>query len=345
MNNTSSGKGKLIERHIKRLKKIHRRPICLANGECGGVIGRSHTISEAMSLKSISENDHVLVRQINLFGKTEDELLAFKNLSVHEALAFPGFCNHHDTTLFKSLDQSPFIATPEQLFMQAYRCACREYYFKACQIEAFPDANQIAELQGLRKEDKYKLSPEAEIIKIAMNRGFADVAYHKDKFESLLSNNDFRRLQSYIIYGKSSPVLACAGSFAPDFISNGECLQDFSDFKINLQSLFVSVIPDKTGIFVLLSFFDDDAFAPTRFINDLIVGGNLTHRVIWMCMTRIENLAVRPSWWNGLSASIQQKVTAAVNYNADPFDSRLPTFDRMPNLEIADWQVSHQFWT
>lgn len=344
MNNISAEKAKLIEKHIKRLKKIHRKPICLAQGECGGGIGRSHTISKAMGLKYVAENDHVLVRQVNLFGQTENEVLAFKSLSINEALAFPGFCNQHDFDLFRCLDQAPFMATPEQLFVQAYRCACREYYFKACQIEAFLDANQIAELQDLPKEGKYLLSPELEIVKAGMSRGFADVAYHKEKFDNLLVNREFRRLQSYIIYSSSPPVIAGAGSFAPDFLSNGELLQDFSDFENNLQSLFVSVIPDRSGIFVVLSFFDDDAVAPTRFIKDLIAEGNLTHRIIWMCMTRIENLAARPSWWNGLSGTTRQRINEAVNYNADLFDRRLPTFDRMPNLEIEDWEVCYQFW-
>lgn len=343
MNNISSEKAKLIEKHVNRLKKIYQQPICLAQGDCGGVIGRSHTISEAMSLKYIAENDHVLVRQVNLFGQSEDKLLAFKDVGIHEALAFPGFCNHHDSALFRSLDQAPFLSTPEQLFMQAYRCACREYYFKACQLEAFLDANQMAELQGLPKEGEYRLSPAAEIIKAAMYRGFVDGAVHKEKFESLLVNREFRRLQSYIIYARSSPVMACAGSFAPDFISNDEPLQDFSDFDINLQSLFVSVIPDQSGIFVVLSFFDDAA-VPTRFIKDLIAEGNLTHKTVWMCMTRIENLAVRPSWWNGVSDSTREKINEAVNRNADVLDSWLPTFDRMPDLELEDWGVCYQFW-
>lgn len=184
MNKIPSEKAKIIEKHVKRLRKIYQRPMCLAQGECRGAIGRSHTISEAMSLKYIAEDDHVLVRQVNHFGQSENEVLAFKDTSIHEALTFPGFCNQHDIALFRSLDQSPFLVTPEQLFMQAYRCACREYYFKACQLEVFPDADEIAELQGLTKEGKHRLPFELEIINSAIYRGVADVAIHKEKFDN-----------------------------------------------------------------------------------------------------------------------------------------------------------------
>ena len=53
---------------------------------------------------------------------------------------------------------------------------------------------------------------------------------------------------------------------------------------------------------------------------------------------------IRPSWWNGLSEKTRAKLNEAINYNADLFDQRLPTFDTIPHLEIDDWVVCHQFW-
>ncbi len=340
----SAEKAKLVEKHMKRLRNLHRRPICLAVGECSGEIGRSHTISKTKSLCLIAENNHVLVRNMNLFSTLENKLLHFKSTSINEALAFPGFCNQHDQNLFKSLDQSPFMATPEQLFMQAYRCACREYYFKGCQIDAFLDANQIAELQGLSSDKEYRLSPELEIAKASMYQGMSDAIAFKNKFEAYITHGDYGRLQSYVIHSNSSPVIACAGSFFPDYLSNGESLQNYTDFDCNMQNLFVSVIPDNSGIFVLLSFFDDEAKAPTRFIEDLVTTNNLTCRLVWMCTTRLENLAVKPSWWYGLSEKTRNEINEAVNYNADVFDGRFPTFDRMPDLGIKKWEILHQFW-
>lgn len=344
MNSISPEKAKLIDGYVKRWKKIYQTPICLAEGECEGVIGKSHTVSEAMSLKYIGENEHVLVRQVNLFGQSVGQVLSLKKLSVHEALTFQGFCNRHDTDLFKSLDRSPFMATHEQLFMQAYRCGCREYYFKACQIQTSLDESQIAELQDLPSDREYKLSPLFELIKESMYRSLGDIIASKEKFEKHLSSRDFRRLQSYVIHARCSPVIACAGAFFPDVLTTGAILQDVTSFDTNLQSLFVSVIPEESGVFVILSFFDDEAKAPTRFIEDLIRTDKLPDRVIWMCMTRFENTAVKPSWWTQLPNETRDKINEAVQYNADVMDQRLPTFDRMPDIGADDWEILHQFW-
>lgn len=344
MSNIPSEKAKLIESHVKRWKKIYRTPICLAQGECGGVIGKSHTISVATSLKYVGENEHVLVRQVNLFGHSAQEVLGLKKLSIHDALTFQGFCNRHDTDLFRSLDRSQFMATPEQLFMQAYRCDCREYYFKACQVQASLDATQVAELQGLPSGKEYMLSPLLELIRESMYRGLGDSIASKEKFDRHLASRDFRRLQSYVIHASCSPIIACAGAFFPDVLSSGELLQDVTNSESNLQSLFFSVIPEESGLFVILSFFDDEASAPTRFIEDLIRTDRLPDRLIWMCMTRFENTALKPSWWTQLPNETRDKINEAVQYNADVFDTRLPTFDRMPDIRMDDWEILHQFW-
>jgi hypothetical protein len=345
MNPHSPEKAKLIKKHIDRLQKI-RRPVCLARGVCNGTIGKSHTISKSKSLSLIGEKDHVLVRQGDLFRKTRtaNNLLVMKKTSVNEALTFKGFCNQHDNDLFQCLDNEQFMATAEQIFMQAYRCASREYYFKDCQVKAFLDEAQIAEMQGLPKNNKYELSPEFESIKTSMQQGLADIRACKEKFDDLIVNKDYRRLQSYVIHSSSSPVLACAGSFFPDYLSNGNLLQDFTDFGSNPQFLFVSVIPDQFGMFIVLSFFDNEAKAPTRFIEDLIETNKLTQRIIWMCMTRIENLAVKPSWWTELPNETHDNINEAVHYNANKFDIRFPTFNRMPDLKIPEWEIQHQFW-
>ncbi len=308
------------------------------------MIGKSHTISEAMSLKYIGENEHVLVRQINLFGQSAQEALCLKKLSIHEALTFQGFCNRHDTDLFRSLDRSPFKATPEQLFMQAYRCGCREYYFKACQVQASLDATEIAELQGLPNDREYTPSPLLDLMRESMYQGMNDCIASKEKFDKILANRDFRRIQSYVIHARCTPIIACAGAFFPDVLSTGEVLQDVTSSESSLQSLFFSVIPEESGVFVILSFFDDEARAPTRFVEDLIRTDKLPSRLIWMCMTRFENTALKPSWWTQLPNETRDKINEAVQYNADAFDTRLPTFDRMPDIMTDDWEILHQFW-
>jgi hypothetical protein len=177
-----------------------------------------------------------------------------------------------------------------------------------------------------------------------MYRSLGDCIASKEKFDKLLANLDYRRLQSYVVHARCSPVIACAGAFFPDVLSTGEHLQDVTNFDANLQSLFFSVIPEESGVFVILSFFDDETSAPTRFIDDLMRTDKLPARLIWMCMTRFENTALKPTWWAALPNETHDKINEAVQYNADVFDNRLPTFDRMPDIRTNDWEILHQFW-
>lgn len=336
---------KILGKFVKRWKKILQTPVCLAQGDCNSkIISRSHTISKAISLTHIAENNHVLVRQVNLFANLEKDLLNINQLSINDALTFKGFCNEHDRKLFQSLDKSEFIATPEQLFMQAYRCVSRDLYFKACQVELSLNAEQVVELQGLTSGNNYKLSQDMEYFEQAKRKGLDDILKCKEKFESLLKHSEFMRLRSFVIYVDTFPVLACAGSFAPAYLSNGDELQDFSNFDSNLQVLFFSAIPVDSGMFFVFTFFDDEAKAPIRFIKDLISANNLSHRLIWLSATDFENIAFKPSWWNGLMDVTRSEINKAVNCNTDPFDERLLTLNSMPDLKIDKWEIQHQFW-
>jgi hypothetical protein len=58
----------------------------------------------------------------------------------------------------------------------------------------------------------------------------------------------------------------------------------------------------------------------------------------------LENTALKPSWWTTLPDETCEAINQAVQYNADVFDNRLPTFDRMPNIADHDWEIVHQFW-
>jgi hypothetical protein len=46
------------------------------------------------------------------------------------ASTFTGFCNRHDTELFRPLESRGFTATTEQCLLLAYRAVCRELYAK-----------------------------------------------------------------------------------------------------------------------------------------------------------------------------------------------------------------------
>lgn len=82
---------------------------------------KSHAISESISLRKISENNHVyhfLPKRISRTDKGPD----FKLIGVSDATAHGGFCPTHDN-FFQSLDKVE-ISTSKDILLQAFRSLC-----------------------------------------------------------------------------------------------------------------------------------------------------------------------------------------------------------------------------
>jgi hypothetical protein len=53
-----------------------------------------------------------------------------KKIGINKATTFYGFCQHHDNKLFELIDNYPLKPDKQQMALYAYRCLCREYFFK-----------------------------------------------------------------------------------------------------------------------------------------------------------------------------------------------------------------------
>ena len=125
------------------------------SSDCSGGIVRSHTVSRSQYLSIIAENEHVLQWKHLPWSPTKERLISLERIGLKEASTFNGFCNHHDTKLFKEIDTTPFRASPHQLFAQVYRAHARQVYCKRAQILAFPDPKKIADFHGLENPESY----------------------------------------------------------------------------------------------------------------------------------------------------------------------------------------------
>src|SRR4051794_6123097 len=103
---------------------------CMYWGEsCSNPIG-SHSISRSW-LQQIAESGHVYHLRLNVErAPHEPSAVILDRVGINEASVFPGFCDQHDTTLFRPIECEPFTGTPEQLHLLAYRSICREACIK-----------------------------------------------------------------------------------------------------------------------------------------------------------------------------------------------------------------------
>ena len=110
------------EERLEFNKKYHRKFECMVNS-CMNKPIDSHSISNSISIQSISENDHVV--GIKSYDDSNEQARKFRYepISHNSALVFKGFCSEHDTTLFKSIDTTEIRTTRDYLLM-CYRALC-----------------------------------------------------------------------------------------------------------------------------------------------------------------------------------------------------------------------------
>src|SRR5699024_2422992 len=105
--------------------------ICLGfnKDECTPTIKGAHSIQNNRFLNKISEGGHVYQIKGEV-SKQKGPYSVFDKISRNKASTFFGFCDHHDTVLFKPIELSEYEGKPIQNFLFAFRASALEYHRK-----------------------------------------------------------------------------------------------------------------------------------------------------------------------------------------------------------------------
>lgn len=129
MSNANDDQRQRLYAAIARWLKDNALQICLASdATCSPGIARAHSIQSKYALASIANNGHVLMFQMD-YGRP-----SLAMTGVNKASTFTGFCEHHDSLLFRAVDFSavrPFdLHDTSQCTLLALRAVSREYWAK-----------------------------------------------------------------------------------------------------------------------------------------------------------------------------------------------------------------------
>lgn len=98
---------------------------------CSDVIVRAHTVQRmGGGLRTIAHNGEVYGYRLHpyFFQKHDLRLVKPELIGTRKASTFRGFCQPHDSTLFKAAEDKEFVATQEQLFLLNFRAVARRVY-------------------------------------------------------------------------------------------------------------------------------------------------------------------------------------------------------------------------
>lgn len=178
----------LFEAKINEAKRkvLNKVRICMFDS-CKEKAIKSHVLQKNGILKEISEENH-LIQLIppDAFNLEKNGIIEFKKIGINEAYTFMGFCNKHDTELFRPIEDKNEIDL-HSIYHQAlfsYRGLCQEIRRKEIVLEwlSLLDADFPFEMKSIfsASEDGYRA-------------GIKNLSFFKEEFENAFKKQDFSK--------------------------------------------------------------------------------------------------------------------------------------------------------
>ena len=300
--------------HLKEyqslIRKNYNQGICLhpdASLEtCSIGTISSHTIQMSGGISSITKDNHVYT--FKTLDSIEDEIFHPKKIGQRRASTFLGFCNKHDTELFKPIETHPLKIDKTAFYYMSFRAISYEYHGK---LRALSAAN-IMEKQDSGMPFPYQASLQwrLHIAKQGHEKGFQIHKKIKRLFDESHSKNDHSNFKYYAIeFEKESPVVAC-GSFCPEHDINGKPLQKLAQGEVDFQVITFNLLNINSRAYAVFGWINDDYHVardyiesikehPTQILSDLAVR---------IAFQNLENTYIFPDWWDQLEESAQENI-------------------------------------
>ncbi|MNW38387.1 SEC-C motif protein [compost metagenome] len=197
------------------LLNISKKNTCLYPG-CTNPAINSHSIQNSRFLKLLSKNGHVLQFDINLKGSTADFLLGDKGINT-VASTFYGFCNIHDSPIFKKIEiGNNIFSTPEQYFLFAYRALAHSLYTSK---EMYKFRTLIA-----KKKPMIVYSPQFQEDVINQKEIRESFQLYKNVFDQALLTSNWGELETILLIVNKPSLVAVSSCFSLPFDLRGNYL-------------------------------------------------------------------------------------------------------------------------
>lgn len=257
------------------------------NNPCEGKIVSAHSIQRGKILKSISNNGDVLELAFEIVDDIEPSI-QFSKVGIKKFSTFSGFCQKHDKLIFQPIEDKPFVNSPEQQLIYAYRAITKELHTKKVSRR----------LNSIFTKDPVK--------SMSLIQDINDLKRLSDYTYAKLINEDFNCLVHYSYVLDEIYPIACNSIFIPYFDTEGNKVFSQKEYaRIQRESLpidespfiMLNVFPegDKTYILVshVISRNEDFNFLEILFNKP---ENDFTQSISQIMLAHCENLAFSPEY-------------------------------------------------
>ena len=330
---------------LRELRKLRGAAYCshplASEQECKGPIVRAHTLPRSGSLLAICAERHVYGLESG--GMPDDNgIFPFKRIGVNQASTFTGFCQRHDTELFRPLEIEPFTASKEQLFLVAYRALSKEVYAKRFALRVQP----LLRKGDVGKEPLEQVHLQGYLYLWAqqLRLSLRDLEASLRDYEQIYLSRDFDRMSAYLIFPDRTLDFAVCGGVHPEFDFVGHSLQSLATPN-RLDFLIYSALPFQTlGVIAFVW----DSTVGVSCIQlmlglDRLAVADVPDALVRFTFEHFENTYADPRWWEGMSDSERQSLLQRFATAASP-QNRRPTCLADDGLRTARWRVIAREW-
>lgn len=291
--------------------------------DCRGSI-RSHSLSKCW-LDTISFQGHVIKVQLSL-TKDEDgngaRTFSPELFGANEVSVFRGFCNKHDTALFRNLDTLTVEPTVDDCMKLIYRSVSREFAAKHHVVATMLEAGMGKDPEAFEK---------SVFPQIVFTIGLLE---YKFKIENALASGDFDDYSHLIFDLGARPPFLGATTFIPCVTSRGRVL------GANREQMTLTLLPTESGGRAVLSWNHIGNPCAAKFAHAL---RKTPLHLAGMAIARMffemsDNAVFAPVYWIGIPEECKM---AVVNMHARSIVNHedIPPADAL----VPNYKIDHPF--
>jgi hypothetical protein len=272
----------------------------------------------------------------------DDGVFRFRKVGINRASTFTGFCQKHDTELFRPLETQPFIASKEQLFLLAYRALAKEVYAKRFALRMEP----LERRGDMGKSPLEQVALQSHLYLWAQQHRLSlrDLDANMDDYGQIYQSRDFDRMSAYLIFANSTIDFAVSGGLYPEFDFAGKGLQNLAGAD-RLDFITYSALPFETGSVIAFVWDSARGVSCAQFVRSLdqLPEGEIPDATVRLTFEHFENTFLAPRWWDGLSDSERDRLEQRFALAASP-QNRSANCLADDGLRTAHWKVLSREW-
>jgi hypothetical protein len=294
MSQSNNEKRKFNDLHKQIQRKSYVKECFHCDGQCSSSIISAHSIQNNRILNKMSDNGEVLCFSTN--QEEGDVIFLQSPVGRRKATTFTGFCGTHDTKIFSPIEVSDYAkGNKEQEFLFAYRALAKEYHSK----------KQATKYVQSARENISHCDPTLEMYLEGSKYTLSQLERDRQLFNTALDNRKFDIIKTRVIIFYEEYHVAVSSAFTMEKDMNGNVVNDYLNFNVDLKFFYLTIFPQNGKTFVLFSCLKKNVNILNATINSIAKLKVIDRKVFIsnLIAAHVENVVLSPIRWNQMAES------------------------------------------